>query len=44
MIFDNTEVEYSQNEDVDVMEEEGNDDDENFVSIVREGWELEESY
>jgi hypothetical protein len=44
MIFDNTEVEYSHNEDVDVMEEERNDDDEDFVSITREGCELGEDF
>jgi hypothetical protein len=44
MIYDNTEIEDTQNEDVDVMEEEGNDDDEDFIPIIREGWELREDY
>jgi hypothetical protein len=41
MIFDNTKVEDFHNEDVDVMEEEGNDDDKDFVPIARESVNLE---
>jgi hypothetical protein len=37
MIYDNTEVEDTQNEDVDAMEEEGNDDDEDFITFTCEG-------
>jgi hypothetical protein len=31
MIYDDTEVEDTQNEDIDAMEEEGNDEDEDFI-------------
>jgi hypothetical protein len=37
MIYDNTEVEDTQNEYVDAMKEEGNDDDEDFIPFVCEG-------
>jgi hypothetical protein len=44
MIYDNTEVEDTQNKDIDVMEEEGNDDDEDFIPFACEGWEVGEDY
>jgi hypothetical protein len=44
MIYDNTEVEDTQNEDVDAMEEEENDDDENFIPFACEGWKVGEDY
>jgi hypothetical protein len=44
MIYDNIEDEDTQNEDVDAMEEEGNDDDGDFIPFACEGWEVGEDY
>jgi hypothetical protein len=44
MIIDDTEIEYTHNEDNDVLEEDKQKGDDDFVLILTDGWKIGEDY